>query len=85
MWDTSGKTISALCIYLLKADDKSIPLAAPLRSDDSPCLRPWEGCFNHLGFFQAAISLPNCFDHADLRLTGILLLEASAIYDCFLC
>uniref|UniRef100_A0A4W5NV54 Uncharacterized protein n=1 Tax=Hucho hucho TaxID=62062 RepID=A0A4W5NV54_9TELE len=42
MWDTSGKTISALCIYLLKADDKSIPLAAQLGSDDSPCLQLWE-------------------------------------------
>lgn len=52
MWDTSGKTISALCIYLLKADDKSIPLAAQLGSDDSPRLQQWEGCFNHFGFFK---------------------------------
>lgn len=46
MWDTSGKTISALCIYLLKADDRSIPLPAHLGSDYSPLLPTWEGCFN---------------------------------------
>lgn len=37
-----------------------------------------------LGFSSSHLSLLNCFDHVDW-LTGVLLLEASAIYDCFLC
>lgn len=71
MWDTSGKTISHLCLHrLCEADIKSIHSPSPCCHGACPWLRPWRGLLPptvRSPTFPAVISLTNCFDLASLR------------------